>query len=394
MTNGLQPWQEVQGIYIHIPFCVQKCLYCDFVSYAGMDEQLMQDYADAVFREIGLRMADGRWRNMPVNKHATIYFGGGTPSLLPLRATARIAAALKEYGCWRQPAEATIEVNPGTADLARLKALHQMGFDRISFGVQSLVDSELRTIGRIHTAAEALAAVTMARQAGFSRINADVIYGLPGQMLASLQYTLEGLAAAGVDHLSVYGLIVEEGTPLQKLVDSGRLTLPDDDAAADMYEYVQCFTRKQGFERYEISNYAQAGQKSLHNLVYWQYHPYAAFGAAACGFDGQARYTAAADVNAYIAQAQTGNFVYDTEKLDAAEMLSEYMFMGLRKNSGADLCEAQMRFSVDVMEKYAGELKPFLERGLLIYDASGRRLRLTEQGMEVGNRIFEIFVTD
>lgn len=401
MTKKLQPWQKVQGIYVHIPFCVQKCLYCDFVSYAGADKEQMLAYADAACREIAAqaKLRDARsiseisFAPLPVNEHATIYFGGGTPSLLPSCATEKIVAALKEYGYWRQPAEATIEVNPGTADLAKLITFRQMGFDRVSFGVQSLIDRELRTIGRIHTAQEALAVVAMARQAGFDRINADVIYGLPGQSLQSLQYTLQGLTDAGVDHLSVYGLIVEDGTPLEKLVASGKMTLPDDDAAADMYEYVQRFASEHGFARYEISNYAKAGQQSLHNLVYWNYHPYAAFGAAACGFDGQARYTATANVADYIAQAKAGKFTYDIEKLSDAEMLSEYMFMGLRKNSGADLREAQMRFGVDVMAQYARELEPFFERGLLIYDEKSKRLHLTEQGMEVGNQIFEIFVT-
>lgn len=391
--NNLPSWQKVQGIYVHIPFCVQKCLYCDFVSYAGMDEKLMQDYADAVCNEIRLRMTDGKWRNLSVNEDATIYFGGGTPSLLPVSATSKIVAALKDSGCWRQPAEATIEVNPGTADLYKLRELRQMGFDRVSFGVQSLSDSELRTIGRIHTAAQALEAIAWARNAGFERINADVIYGLPGQSMASLANTLEGLAAAGVDHLSVYGLIVEEGTPLEKLVDSGKLQLPDDDAAADMYEYVQSFTRDHGFMRYEISNYAKAGQESLHNLVYWQYHPYAAFGAAACGYDGQARYTGAAQVADYISQSRANSFIYDEEKLTNREMFSEYMFMGLRKNSGADLREAQSRFGIDVLAEYEGTLSPFFEQKLLIYDADEGRLRLTEQGMELGNQIFEIFVT-
>lgn len=384
----MKEYQQIQATYIHTPFCVQKCLYCDFASYACRDRQVMERYAEAVCKEI----ATGGAVKLPINPHATIYFGGGTPSTLPLECIARIVKALKEYKFWQQPAEATIEVNPGTADLDKLKALRTLGFDRISFGVQSLNDSELRTIGRIHSAQEALQAIAWAKEAGFDRISADLIYGLPGQTLASLRQTLEQLVATGIEHLSVYGLIVEEGTPLATLLNEGKLILPDEDVAADMYELVQQFLREQGFERYEISNYAKGEQYSKHNLVYWKYQPYAAFGAAACGFDGSARYTAASDVEAYI-NAQLSSFIYDTEQLSEAELLGEFMFMGLRKTSGANLREARERFGVDVMERFAGEMEPFFQKGMLAYDSEAEVLRLTESGMELGNFVFEIFVT-
>lgn len=348
----------------------------------------MERYTDALCKEI----ATGGAVKLPINPKATVYFGGGTPSILPIECIARIVAALKEQQFWQQPAEATIEVNPGTADLAKLQALRQLGFERISFGVQSLNDTELRTIGRIHTAEEALQAIAWAQEAGFPRISADLIYGLPGQTMASLRKTLEQLVATGIEHVSVYGLIVEEGTPLATLVDKGKLTLPDEDTSADMYELVQDYLKAQGFERYEISNYAKRGQYSKHNLVYWCYQPYAAFGAAACGFDGTARYTATSDVEAYI-NGQLSSFIYDKEQLNKEELLGEFMFMGLRKSSGADLREARERFGIDVMECFASEMKPFFAKGMLAYDKEAEVLRLTERGMELGNFIFEIFVT-
>ena len=247
----MEDYQQIQAIYVHAPFCVQKCLYCDFASYACRDISMMERYVDAVCKEI----ATGGAVRLPVNPNATIYFGGGTPSTLPIECIAKIVGALKEYKYWQASAEATIEVNPGTADLERFKALRILGFDRISFGVQSLNDSELKTIGRIHSAREALQAIAWAKEAGFTRISADLIYALPGQTLESLRQTLEELVATGIEHISVYGLILEEGTPLEKLVREGKLTLPDEDTAADMYELVQDFLREQGFERYEISNY-------------------------------------------------------------------------------------------------------------------------------------------
>ena len=384
----LQPWRQVQGVYVHIPFCRQKCLYCDFNSYAGFGADVMAAYAEAVCAEIA-----GRKKDVPINSGASIYFGGGTPSLLPVELTAQIVNALKKCGLWQNPCEASIEANPGTVDLPKLQALRQMGFDRISFGVQSLNDAELQAIGRVHNAEQALEAVALAKQAGFARINADVIYGLPGQTMESLKNTLALLTATGIEHLSVYGLIVEEGTPLQKLATSGKITLPDEDAAVDMYEFVQAFLKAQGFERYEISNYARGGAYSRHNLVYWHYYPYAAFGAGACGFNGSARFTAAADVRSYIAAVQNGAPLYDTEELDIAVQFEEFMFMNLRKKSGADLIEAKERFGIDVMAKFGAELAPLIAQKLVAYDAGTQKICLTEAGMEVGNRIFEIFVT-
>lgn len=380
----MKNYKQIQATYIHIPFCVQKCLYCDFASYACRDVSVMERYADAVCCEI----AAGGVVRLPVAPQATVYFGGGTPSVLPVACIGKIVDALKQHKLWQQPAEATIEVNPGTADLAKLKALRDLGFDRISFGVQSLNDGELRTIGRIHTTAEALQAIELAKQAGFTRISADLIYALPGQTLASLRQTLKKLVATGIEHLSVYGLIVEEGTPLERLVTAGKLQLPDEDEAADMYEFVQQFLCEQGFERYEVSNYAKNGQYSKHNLVYWQYLPYAAFGAAACGFDGARRFTARADVASYIEAP-----IYNVEGLSKTELFSEFMFMGLRKSSGVKLAEVRDRFGVDVMDSFSSELQPYLEQGLLLYDEERQVLCLSERGMELGNLIFEIFVT-
>ena len=293
-------WQQYQAIYVHIPFCKQKCLYCDFASYACFGEREMRTYTDVLCHEIEVRAEEAS----NVAFGATIYFGGGTPSVLPTDCLEGIVSTLKSCGFWQKPAEATIEVNPGTADVNKLKRLREAGFDRISFGVQSLQDEELRTIGRIHNAEEALIAIDMARTAGFRRISCDLIYGLPGQSLASLKDTICRLTKTGIEHMSVYGLIVEEGTPLERLVTSGRMVLPDEDIAADMYELVQRLLAQAGFERYEISNYAKNGQYSRHNTVYWQYHPYIAFGAAACGMEKALRRTAASTVPEYIAAAQ------------------------------------------------------------------------------------------
>ncbi len=389
-------WMDYQAIYVHIPFCRQKCIYCDFASYAGCTDETMQAYTEALCHEIEVRAASEKAR---VNPRATIYFGGGTPSVLPTEYIAKIVNALKINELWQSPAEATIEVNPGTANLEKLRALRQIGFDRISFGVQSLDNAELKTIGRIHNAQQALQAIQWARQAGFKRISCDLIYGLPGQTLNSLQRTMHTLLSADIDHISVYGLQVEEGTPLEYLLDSGKLTLPSEDVTADMYEAVQRYLKEQGFTRYEISNYAKPNQQSLHNTVYWQYHPYLAFGAAATGFDGKCRRSAIDGVEEYIqlvnkltAENWQDNLMYEIEVLSAQEKLAEFMFMGLRQSRGADLTEAQKRFGIDVMQSYKMELEPWLQGNYLVWDRDEQILRLTEQGMEIGNQIFSIFV--
>lgn len=388
-------WQQYQAIYVHIPFCKQKCLYCDFASYACFGEREMRTYTDALCHEIGVRAEEAS----NVASGATIYFGGGTPSVLPTDCLERIVSTLKSCGFWQKPAEATIEVNPGTADVNKLKRMREAGFDRISFGVQSLQDAELKTIGRIHNAEEALIAIDMARTAGFRRISCDLIYGLPGQSLASLKDTIYKLTKTGIEHMSVYGLIVEEGTPLERLVNSGRMVLPDEDIAADMYELVQRLLAQAGFERYEISNYAKNGQYSRHNTVYWQYHPYVAFGAAACGMEKALRRTAASTVPEYIAAAQaltSANWrtseLYTSESLTIQQQLEEFMFMGLRRAAGADLVEARARFGVDVWQRYQKELAPYIAQGLVGYEAAAERLYLTPAGMELGNQIFAIFV--
>ena len=388
-------WQQYQAIYVHIPFCKQKCLYCDFASYACCGEREMRTYTDALCHEIEVRAEEAT----DVAFGATIYFGGGTPSVLPTDCLEGIVSTLKSCGFWQKPAEATIEVNPGTADVNKLKRMREAGFDRISFGVQSLQDAELKTIGRIHNAEEALIAIDMARTAGFRRISCDLIYGLPGQSLASLKDTIYKITKTGIEHMSVYGLIVEEGTPLERLVNSGQMVLPDEDIAADMYELVQRLLAEAGFERYEISNYAKNGQYSRHNTVYWQYHPYVAFGAAACGMEKALRRTAASTVPEYIAAAQaltSANWrtseLYTSESLTIQQQLEEFMFMGLRRAAGADLAEARARFGVDVWERYQKELAPYIAQGLVGYEAAAERLYLTPAGMELGNQIFAIFV--
>ena len=263
---------------------------------------------------------------------------------------------------------------------------------RISFGVQSLNDAELRAVGRIHTANEALDAITVAEKAGFTRVSADLIYGLPEQSLQTLKTSLQNLTAAGLQHLSVYGLTIEKNTPLAGMLDKGKVELPDEDCQLAMYELVQEYLEAQGLHRYEISNYAVSGQESRHNLVYWHYLPYLSFGSSACSFNGSQRFTATDSVTDYIESIQSGKSCGGFEDLTKEMQLSEYLFMGLRTTVGIDLIETEQRFGCDVMLEFGVELEKFIRGNLVFCDIEHRRMRLTEQGMRFSNEIFEIFV--
>ena len=374
-------WEQVQGIYLHIPFCMQKCLYCDFASFAGKND-LMHQYAVALANEIRRRAAE-----MPVSERATLYFGGGTPSLLPIDDLKIIINALKETELWREPAEVTMEMNPGTVDFAKLCQYREMGIDRVSFGVQSLNDEELKIIGRLHTATEALMAIEQASKAGFERISADLIFGLPTQTLASFKDTLATIVASAISHLSVYGLTVEEGTPLAAKLANGSLILPSEEEAEMMYDHTIRYLEEHELHRYEISNFARTGQESLHNLVYWRYLPYYGFGSAACSYDGKQRMSNAADIESYIRGAAP-----TIEQLPARTSLAEFMFLGLRTTEGINLSIAKERFGVDVMAMFGQEIKKYINKEMVSFDQAGNNLKLTKLGMKFGNEIFELFL--
>lgn len=374
-------WEQTQGIYIHIPFCMQKCLYCDFASFAGKSG-LMHQYALAMVEEIRRRAGE-----MPIGERATVFFGGGTPSLLPIDDLKMIISVLKETGLWHEPAEVTMEMNPGTVDFAKLCQYRELGIDRVSFGVQSLNDEELKTIGRLHTASEALQAVEQASKAGFERISADLIYGLPSQTLTTFKDTLSTIVDSAISHLSVYGLTVEEGTPLAAMLAKGSLELPGEEEAEMMYDHTIRYLEEHGLHRYEISNFARTGQESRHNLVYWHYLPYYGFGSSACSYNGEQRMTNAADIESYISGAEP-----TIEQLPARTSLAEFMFLGLRTTEGIDLSVAKERFGVDVMAMFGQEIEKYTNKEMLSFDSARNRLRLTKLGMKFGNEIFELFL--
>lgn len=374
------PWESYQALYVHIPFCVHKCAYCDFASYQIYNDHIMTDYARRLVEEISA------WTPaLPVSPTATVYFGGGTPSVLPLEDLAAIVTALKERGFWQHPAEATLEANPGTVDRERLQFYRQLGFDRLSLGIQSFQPGELAAMGRIHTAEQAEEAIALAREAGFRRISGDLIYGYPGQTVETVRDSLERLLDTGVDHVSVYGLTVEEGTLLAKQVREGKALLPSEDASGTMYDFLMEALPQAGYHRYEISNFARPGQESRHNQVYWHYDPYMAFGAAACRFDGKIRETNPRNLQAYLQGAPP-----EREILTCEDRRAELVFMNLRTVKGLSLEEFTQRTAEDFFHIYEEGFTHCRKQGWITRE--GNRIRLTEQGMRYGNLAFEEFL--
>ncbi len=367
-----------RGIYVHIPFCRQKCFYCDFFSQAGLPAEWTEKYVDALCAEIS---AGASCAFLP----ASIYFGGGTPSLLSVGQIGGIVASLKERGWWRGEQERTIEANPGTVDAENLAGLAALGFNRMSFGVQSFSDKLLKNIGRIHTAADGAEAVRLAQLAGFGNINVDLMYGLPGQTLADFKDSVRKAAAIGVQHISAYSLIVEEGTPLADMLDKGLLELPGSQEEEAMYDWLQSYLPADGYCRYEVSNHALPGFKSLHNLQYWQYLPYKGFGAAACSFDGFVRHTNCEDIAAYIGRTGDGG----DEKLDEATAMAEFMFMGLRMTEGIAPEDFYLFFNKDIYQAFGKQLKEHEQAGHIKLTG---KIKLTPAGMKIGNKIFLTFL--
>ena len=375
------------GLYIHIPFCRQKCFYCDFPSFAGR-ERYEADYTDALCRELAVQgvLYREKWGSL-----RTIYMGGGTPSLLPIGLLAKILQAIADVFGDAADREFTVECNPGTVDAAKLRALRAGGVNRLSFGVQTFDDTLLKKIGRIHTGAQAREAMALARTAGFQNVSMDLIYGLPGESLAELERDLEAMVALEPEHISIYGLQLEEGTAFAKMQEMGRLMLPDDDTVERMYDTMTAFLPAHGYARYEISNFAKPGFESRHNLSYWQDVPYLGVGAAAHSYLEGQRYENVREIPAYIEGIRTGKGVRRQEETMTREIaMEEFAFLALRTARGIDRARFERRFGVPLEAVYADAIAKLKRQGLLEADEAG--VHLTPLGMKYGNMAFEEFL--
>jgi putative oxygen-independent coproporphyrinogen III oxidase len=381
------------GLYIHIPFCRFKCSYCDFNAYAGM-RSLYEPYARAVATEISnlkSQISDFRLPNSELVAE-TIYFGGGTPSLLPLPLLAEILAACRDTFLAPGDAEISLEANPGTVDAAYLSGLRALGVNRLSLGVQSAHQAELDFLKRGHSFQDATEAVQLARAAGFDNLNIDLIYGIPRQTMAMWQETVDRTLGLAPDHVSMYCLTVEERTTLALWVKRGKSPPPDDDVAADMVLWADERLGANGLARYEISNWAR--RKNLqcrHNLVYWHNASYLGFGAGAhSNFDGR-RFWNVEHPREYVRRIEAEqSAVADFEVIGRELEMGETMMLGLRLTEGFTFSRFEQRFGVAMTEIYAQELRELGEQGLIEVDAAG--VRLTQRGWLLGNRVFAAFL--
>ena len=389
------------GIYVHIPFCKRRCDYCDFITYAGQ-EALLPAYVEAVRKEMRFMSARTEARSTPA---VSLYIGGGTPSLLSPEQVGQLVETARECFDLRADAEITLEANPGTNRPGLLTELRASGINRISLGVQSFRDQDLRQIGRIHSAEEALTTIVEAQEAGFTSISIDLIFGLPGQTSEGWAQNLEQAFTLGVNHLSLYSLILEEGTPLAARVAKGLVSLPDDDATADMFELAVRRAQEAGWTHYEISNFAQTPAfEARHNKLYWQNEPYLGFGAAAHGCSGLARVENVPTIVNYIERMNTGicNYPYPataaTEKmtvLDEMTRMQESMMLGLRfTREGVSARAFEQKHGQAMAGVFQHEIARLIRRQLVewVDFADGPHLRLTKRGVLVGNQAFMEFV--
>jgi len=373
------------SIYIHVPFCQKRCTYCDFATFTGQDEQ-MPAYVAAV--ETEMRRRAGHLGRPPAQ---TVFLGGGTPSLLPPDLLERLLDAVRAHFTLDPAAEITMECNPGTLDEAKLRAIRAAGVNRLSFGVQSLNDGILHTIGRIHSAAEAIEAFAAARRRGFDNLNGDLIFALPGQDMANWQQTLAGLVALDLPHYSLYALTPEEGTPLWRSLARGELTVPVSDRAAEMYEWARDYMAAHGYEHYEISNWAKPGWESRHNAAYWVQTPYLGFGVSAHGYyDGERRGNVRG-LAGYLRRVENGEDPAATvEAIDAARARSDGMIFGLRLIDGIERAVYRRQHGVDPCDIWPGEVALLQAQGLLA--VTPERIALTREAHLLGNYVWEHFL--
>ena len=378
----LTPVPEPLGVYVHVPFCSAICHYCNF-NRGLMDAALKAAYVDALVTHI-TRDAE------PVEVD-TIYFGGGTPSLLDPHEIARVLEACHVAFRVASDAEVTMEANPETVDVARLTGFRAAGVNRLSFGVQSFLDEELRRLGRLHGAARAREAIAEARTAGFDNVSLDLMMWLPGQTVAQWLQSVEGLIETAPDHASLYLLELYPNAPLQELMAREQWSQTPDDDAADMYEEAMARLAAAGLRQYEISNVARPGRESRHNLKYWHDTGWLAFGCGAHGSRDGRRWKHVADTRAYVERVQAGaDPVAEARRLDPEAQLGEALFMGLRLAEGLSLDAYRVRFGHDVWTRYGAALAPAVEAGLLVRESG--RIRLTPRGMLLANEVMQVFV--
>lgn len=376
---------ETLGIYIHIPFCIRKCNYCDFPSLPNMDDYFW-DYTDAVCKEI--EAVSGNYSNYVID---SVFFGGGTPSVLPAMYIAKIYNTLSKAFDISKNAEISIEVNPGTISTEKATVYKELNFNRISIGLQSANNSLLKLMGRIHTKEIFEECIEIIKKCGFKNINADIIFGIPNQTMEDWQETIELVVKQGLTHLSCYSLKIEENTPWHELNEKGELAIINEDLEREMYYWAISKLDASGFTHYEISNFAKPGYQSLHNLKYWTDKPYLGFGAAAHSNINNVRHSNVENTIEYIKKINKGQSpIVMREHIGPDEKLSERLILGLRLIGGVNINCLEQEFGSEALKKYKEKINE-LEKKELVYIKDGM-LKLTGLGLDFANLVWSEFV--
>lgn len=371
------------GLYIHIPFCKKKCLYCDFPSYGSM-EKYMVDYAKALSIEIKNKCKGYRFN--------TIFIGGGTPSYLSMEAWRILKEALSEVNKY-EDYEFTVECNPGSFDMDKLKIIKAAGANRISIGLQACQNELLARLGRIHSFDEFLKSFQMARNTGFENINVDLMFAIPGQDFSQWQETLEKVTSLKPEHISSYSLIVEEGTPFYKMNEEGNLLLPEEDTEVKMYNYTVDFLKNNGYKQYEISNFAKGNKECKHNLIYWSMDEYIGCGASAHSYFNNIRNKNEENVKKYIERILTDKDAsVEKHENSTKDSIEEFMFLGLRKTSGVSISDFKSKFNVNIYDVYGSVINKYKTLGLIkvYYD----KVYLSEKAVHISNTIMSDFILE
>ena len=375
------------GVYIHIPFCKQKCYYCDFISYANK-EQYFDKYVQALIAEMSSFLDNN---DVEIE---TIYIGGGTPSIIDAKYIEKVMAKLQEKNALITAKEITIEVNPGTVTEEKLKTYKKIGINRLSIGLQSTDNNILKTIGRIHSYEDFLNTYKLARNQGFDNINVDLMIGLPNQKISDIKSSLEEITELKPEHISVYSLIVEENTPIEKMLNIGKLELPDEELERNMYWYVKNFLELNGYKHYEISNFAKEGYESKHNLDCWNQKEYIGFGVAAHSYIDDVRFGNTGSIEEYWKNCENGEFeknrIIDEVEEDVFSKEQEFMLIGLRKIDGVSIQDFKNKFGENPIFIFKDELSKLVDEGLVVVDFDS--IRLTNKGLDLANLVWEEFV--
>ena len=381
--------KEELGIYIHIPFCMQKCLYCDFVSYINKSE-CVKEYINCMIKEI---------QSYYLKKYniTTIYIGGGTPSFIESDYIKEIINVIqnkleKNDTRW-EDIEITIEANPGTVTLEKLNDYKTAGINRISLGLQAAQDRLLKQIGRIHNYKDFLEAYELLKRVGFNNINVDLMIGLPNQSIKDLKESLEKIIKLDPNHISVYSLIIEDGTPISKLLDEEKIKLPDEEIERQMYWYVKNKLELNGYNHYEISNFSKKGKESKHNLNCWKQKQYIGIGAAAHSYFKDIRYSNTNNIEEYIKNIKENNIEKNRkieEKQTIEDKKNEFMMLGFRMIEGVDIADFKAKFVDNPLYVYREKIKKLTDEGLIEVDLNN--IKLTNKGLDLANVVFEEFI--